>query len=124
MYGSNYNGQAYYGQGPAVGTTFILFSVSATVTATASIAFQLLINKTVSTSVTATASILRTIGRSLEASVTSTADISFLLVEGINIRRATAKFLNNYRTTNPLDGSNSTKQLNLVKTTRIITTDE
>lgn len=124
MLGSNNLGQAYYGQGPAVGTTFILHSVSATVTSTASIAFQLLINHAVSTSVTATASISRMFMRSVASTITTTASITSLLVKGINIRNAKTKFLNMFRKTNTQDGPNTTKQLNLIKTTRIITTDE
>lgn len=125
MYGSNQLGQGYYGQGPAVGSSFTLHTVTAVVVAVASISFKLLINYAVSASVTTVATISRLFTKTLSASVSFVATISSMLVEGINIRQATTKLLNLFRTTNPVGGfDNSAKQLNIKRTTRIITTDE
>lgn len=124
MLGSNTFGQAYLGQGPGVGTTFILYSVSATVTSTASISSVLLVNGSVSATVTTTASIARLVMRTLSATVTTTATITSTLVEGINIRSGSTKFLDLFRTTNALDGDRTTDEIDSAKTTRLITTDE
>lgn len=102
MYGSNYHGQTYYGQGPAVGTTFILQSVSATVTTTGSISFVLLINKFVEATITTTASINRQLGRTFEAVVATTASITSQIVKALNIRRAVTKIITQAATTRRL----------------------
>lgn len=119
MFGANYQGQPYYGQGPAVGTTFVLKTVSASVTTTADISFQLLITKMLSASVTTTASILRTFGRELSASVTATASISDTIIKALNVISGITKFWNGSRNTRGLNSVNTTKPMTgLKRTTR------
>jgi len=125
MYGSNEYGTGYYGQGPAEGTTFILQIVNATVVTTATISLKLLINYTVSTTVTTTASILRTVGRTLgPATVTTTASITSIVVDALNIRRATTKILTLANTTRSLDFIKKTLGLNLIKHSKDTTTED
>jgi hypothetical protein len=124
MLGSNYYGETYYGQGPAVGTTFTLKTVSATVTSSATISFVLLINKTVTATVTATASIAKRFMRTLEASVaTSSFPLISRIIKALNIRRASTKSNTPIATTRSLNPVASTKELNLIATTKDITSD-
>ncbi len=123
MYGSNYYGKAYYGQGPAVGTTFILKSVTGTVTTVAAISSILLITKIVTATVTTTGLIARQIQRSFIASVATTGTIAGLIVKALNVRRTTTKFLTLANTTRSLDDIRVTKELNLTKFTKDTTDD-
>lgn len=118
MLGSNNYGQAYYGQGPAVETTFVLKSLSATVTTTADISFVLLITKTLSATVTTTASLTRQVGLQLSATVSTFATIASSIVLALNIRRASTKLLTLANTTRGLDGKRETKELNLTTFTK------
>lgn len=123
MLGSNNYGQAYYGQGAAVETTFVLKSLSATVTTTANISFVLLITKTLSASVTTTASLTRQVGLQLSASVSTLATIASSIVKALNVRRASTKILTLANTTRGLDGHRDTKELNLITFTKDTTDD-
>jgi hypothetical protein len=118
MYGSNYHGQAYYGQGPAIGTSYVLHTVSATVTSTAIIASLLLINHTVSATVTATASLLKQVNRTLSATVTATGVFTSLVVLALNLRRATTRSLIKATETFGLNFQKTTEGINFNKTTR------
>jgi len=122
MYGGNYYGQAYYGQGPAIGIVYIFHSVSTTVVALASQSQIELVNQIVSATVTTVASITRQVQKILSASVTVVATQTSSLFEAINIRRGSTRFLNSYRSTTPNDGFEFTsKDENQKRTTNIIT---
>lgn len=123
MLGSNNYGQAYYGQGPAVETTFILKTLSATVTTVASISSIKLITKTVTATVTTVASITKQFQKTLLASVTTVGSFATSIVKALNIRRASTKILTLANTTRGLDGTKSTKELNLTTFTKDTTSD-
>jgi hypothetical protein len=99
MLGSHNIGSGYYGQGPGTGLIYVFHSVSASVSTVASIVSTVLTSIVLSASVTAVASIGRLFGRVLSASVTALASISTATVFGLNIRRASTKLLNLFRTT-------------------------
>jgi hypothetical protein len=122
MLGSNYCGQSYYGQGPAVGTTFIIHTITATATALATIASLLLITKVISATVVAVGSISKLFNKTLSTSVTTVVTAAMTFFEAINIRRAATRFLGLRRASRPLEGfDNSTEELNVKKSTKIIT---
>lgn len=123
MLGSNNFGQAYYGQGPAVETTFILKTVSATVTTVASISDILLINKILTASVTTVASITKQFQLTLLATITTLGFFSSMIVKALNIRRSATKLLVLATTTRGLDGKRDTKELNLITFTKDTTED-
>jgi hypothetical protein len=125
MYGSNEYGTGYYGQGPTEGTTFILLIVSATAVSTGVVSLKLLINYTVSATVTTSASITRQIGRTLStATVTTTGFLTSIIVKALNIRRTTTRLLTLANITRGLNGLRKTVELNLVKTTKYTTTED
>ena len=121
MIGSNYLGQSYYGQGPAVGSALILQSVTATATAVATISSVLLILKTVTGVAVASASVIRQVSRTVSATAVTVATIASQFIEALDIRNAYTKFLSHARTTIGLSGFKRTsKDLTTDKTTRTI----
>lgn len=125
MLGANDYGSPYYGQGPTVGSTFTLHTVSAAAIALATISTKILINHAVSATVIAVASISRQFQTALSASAVTVASIASTVVEALNIRRGTTKFLSLVRSTNPVSGFfKSSKPLNVVKTTRNLRTGQ
>ena len=122
MYGSNNFGQSYYGQGPAVGTVFILASVSAALVMLASISSQTLINKVISASIVMVASVNKLFNRTITASVTMLATFASAFFQALNIRHASTKLLTLASSTNPTSVFDRvTKALHLKNTTRSIT---
>lgn len=121
MYGANYYGQPYYAQGPAVATTFILKSVSATAVTSATISSKLLINKAVSATVVTTASITRQIQRTVSAAITLAASFTSLIILALNVRDTTSKLLNLARVDISLDEDRTTKLIDYDTSTKSIT---
>jgi hypothetical protein len=99
MLGSNPHGSAYYGQGPGSGVIYTPLSISASVTALASISLLPINNLILSATVTAIGSIGKVVTKVLSATVTVVATVTTVIVLSLHIRRATTKFLNLFRTT-------------------------
>lgn len=123
MIGSNYYGETYYGQGPAVGTTFVLKAVTASVSTVASISSILLVTKIISATVVAAASVSKQFQRSISATVSTIASIADTIVKALNIRRATTKLLTFVSITKNLNERRDTKNLNLDRITLSTTED-
>jgi len=125
MLGSNYIGQFYYGQGPAVGSGFTTKTVSATAIALATVSTQVLINASVAATAVAVATVQRQVNRTVSAVAIALATISSVFVEALNIRNAWTKFLTTTKTTRGISGfSYSSKDLTTKKTTRVILDEE
>jgi hypothetical protein len=122
MLGSNYIGQPYYGQGPAVATVYITHSVNATVSTSATISSKILAVKTLSATVSTTATISKAISIIRTATVTASGTFDGLVILSLNIKRAITKFLYLGTTTKSIAGCcNHSKPLDEKKSTRIIT---
>jgi hypothetical protein len=96
MFGSNYFGEPYYGQGPTVSTVYIFETVSATVSTSATIGTQSIVNQILNATVSTAASIAKFFGRTLATATVGIMSASTLgqqVLKALKIRQATTKFL-------------------------------
>ena len=125
MFGANFFGQAYWGQGAAGSEIVVTQTVSATVSTTASITTLSIVNQLVTATITASASITKHAQRILTASVTATGLLgTTLTIRALNVLRGITKFLTPRRTTRSLMEPTYTEPLGgLQRTTRRIRED-
>lgn len=105
MYGSGYLGQLYLGQGsPGIGAAFLLHTVSASVTTSATVVPITIIGYAVSATVTTSAFVRRGLFYAVSATVTTACSIADEIIEVLQIAKGYTKSLMLNRTTNPTGG--------------------
>lgn len=123
MFGSNYFGQPEFGQGAAEAEALQFKSVSASVTVSASLSSRSIINKIVTATITATGSIAKQFQRTLAtASVVVGASLTTRTIAALNVVKGLTKFLTPRRTTRNLTPTTESKGLSgvVARTTRRI----